>query len=591
MTEGRKRTDLDLVRRVLRQARPFARYIVGAFLLGLLATPLALLTPLPLMLVVDHVIGSEPLPALLAGVLPADPSALLPVVAVLLVLVALLQNLQAMSSGALTAWVGEHLTLRFRGQLFDHVQRLSIAHHDRSGSNDQLYRIQWDAPAIRHLVIDGAIPCVTSAMTLLAMLYVTFRIDWQLTAIAVAVAPVLFLLARAWRARLRTQARELKRNESAGMAVAQEVMSSLRVVKVFGQEAREQRRFVRRSEEVAGVRVRVAWAEGRLGLMVGTTVAIGTAAVMTVGAIGVRNGTLRLGELLLAMGYLAQLYAPVKTISKKTASMQLHLAAAERAFELLESTPEVLEAPHARPLSRAAGAVRFCDVGFAYDGGRTVLQRTNLDVPAGSRIGIAGRTGAGKSTLVGLLCRLYEPTHGRILLDGVDIAEYRVADLRRQFAIVMQEPILFSTTIAENIAYGCPDASQAEIEAAAVAANAHEFITAQPAGYQAQVGERGVRLSGGERQRITLARAFLKDAPILILDEPTSALDVATEASVLEALERLMRGRTCFLIAHRASTLANCDQLFVLADGSLSRAELPRAGGAAARRVRGDLAP
>ena len=569
------KTDLALVRRVLAEARPFARQVLLVFLLGLLAAPLALLTPLPLKLAVDHVIGAAPLPAFAAAVLPAAPSAttLLAIAAGLLVLIALLQQLHGMAYAALCAYTGEHLTLRFRARLFEHVQRLSIAHHDSIGSTDPLYRIQYDAPAIRSLVIDGAIPSVSAVATLLAMLYVALQIDWRLAAVALAVSPLLFVLSRAFKARLREQSREVKGLESSGMAVVQEVMGSLRLVKVFGQEQREQGRFVRHFDAGVRARVRMAWAEGSLGLLTGVTTAVGMAAALTVGVLDVRAGTLTLGNLLLVMGYLAQLYAPVKTISRKTASLQLYLASAERAFELLDRAPEVLEQPHARPLARAAGAISFRDVAFSYDGSRPVLRNISFDVPRGTRVGIAGRTGAGKSTLVGLLCRLYEPSAGRILLDGVDIAEYRLADLRRQFAIVLQEPVLFATSIAENIAYGRPDATPEAIAAAAAAANAHEFVCALPDGYQTQVGERGVRLSGGERQRIALARAFLKDAPILILDEPTSALDVATEGKVLEALERLQRGRTCFVIAHRASTLADCDQLFALADGTLARVE------------------
>jgi ATP-binding cassette subfamily B protein len=270
------------------------------------------------------------------------------------------------------------------------------------------------------------------------------------------------------------------------------------------------------------------------------------------------------------MAYLGKLYEPVKTLGKQLATKLRALASAERVFALLDETPDVPERPDARPLQRAAGAVVFQDVSFGYREGPAVLHHVTFDAPAGARVGIAGRTGAGKSTLMNLLTRFYDPHAGRVLLDGVDLRDYRLADLRNQFAIVLQEPVLFSASIAENIGYGRAGAAQEEIVAAAKAADAHDFIEALPKGYQTQVGERGMCLSGGERQRISLARAFLKDAPILILDEPTSSVDFKTEAAIVAAMERLMSGRTTFLIAHRPAMLERCDLLLRVEHGRLS---------------------
>jgi ATP-binding cassette subfamily B protein len=351
--------------------------------------------------------------------------------------------------------------------------------------------------------------------------------------------------------------------------VVQEVLTALRVVKAFGQEDREHQRFVRHSREGMRARFRLLLAEGAYGLAVGLTTAVGTAAVLFIGIRHVQTGALTLGDLLLVMGYLAQLYGPLKTISSKAASLQSRLAGAERAFALLAEAPDVAERPNARPLARAAGAVSFRNVSFGYEQGRAVLQDVSFEIGPGTRLGIVGTTGAGKTTLISLLTRFYDPAAGQVLLDGVDLREYKLADLRNQFAIVQQEPVLFSTSIAENIAYACPGASEEDIIAAAGAANAHEFIVNLPDGYQTRVGERGMRLSGGERQRIALARAFLKDAPILILDEPTSSVDVRTEAGIMEALERLMSGRTTLLIAHRLSTLQDCDLLARVENGRL----------------------
>jgi ATP-binding cassette subfamily B protein len=295
--------------------------------------------------------------------------------------------------------------------------------------------------------------------------------------------------------------------------------------------------------------------------------------VLYFGVRSVQAGTITLGSLLVVMAYLAQLYVPLQTMSRQVASLQAHLASAERAFTLLDEAPDVPERPSARPLVRARGEVAFESVSFGYETARPLLDNVSLKVEGGTRVGIAGRTGAGKSTLLGLLTRFFDPTAGAIYLDGVDLRDYRVADLRNQFAVVLQDPVLFSTTIGENIAYGRPGASQEEIAGAARAAGIDEFIASLPLAYDTPVGERGMTLSGGERQRISLARAFLKDAPILILDEPTSAVDVRTEAAIIEAMERLMAGRTTFMVAHRLSTLESCNLRLIVEGGAVRIAD------------------
>jgi len=306
------------------------------------------------------------------------------------------------------------------------------------------------------------------------------------------------------------------------------------------------------------VQVGLSRAEGTFGMLIALLMGLGSGAVLLVGARQVQAGALTVGNLVLVMAYLQQLYEPLQTISKKAGSMQSALASAERVFSLLDQAPDLVEAHHARPLKRAAGAIAFRDVWFSYDGDDPVLRDISFKLEPNTSVGVAGATGAGKTTLVNLLARFYDPTVGRIELDGIDLREYRIADLRAQLSIVLQEPVLFSTSIAENIAYADPSAAHAQVEAAAEAANAREFIAALPDGFQTPVGERGMRLSGGERQRISLARAFLKDAPVLILDEPTSAVDLGTEALIMEAMRRLMAGRTTVMIAHRLATLDDC---------------------------------
>lgn len=578
-------SDLTLYRRLLAQARPYWLHLLALFAVGLLATPVALLTPLPLKIVVDSVLGPHPLPAWLGSWLPGtatgSATGVLALAVGLLIAIALLGQLQGLAATLLRTYVGEQLVLDFRARLLHQMQRLSLTYHDTRGTADALYRLQYDAPAVQYIAVDGVIPFVTAAVTVVSMISITARIDWQLALVALAISPALFLLSRAYRGRLRRQSRAVKKLESAALSLAQETLGALRVVKAFGMEHRETERFVGRSREGLRARIGLALLDGRFGTLVGLTTAGGTAAVLFIGVHHVRAGTLTLGQLLVVISYLAQLYDPLKAISRKAAGLQSFLASAERAFSLLDAAPDVPErtSPPPRPLARAAGAVEFRHVSFAYEEGRSVLQDVTFDVAPGTRVAVMGQTGAGKTTLVSLLTRFYDPSAGAILLDGVDVREFRLRDLRDQFAIVLQNPVLFSTTIAENIAYGRPGADERDIIAAAQAAGAHEFILRQPRGYETQVGERGQKLSGGERQRIALARAFLKDAPLLILDEPTSAVDLKTEALILEALERLMRGRTVFLITHRPHPLAQCELRLQLEHGQVVELAPSVAGG------------
>ncbi len=578
MIASLRRSDLRVLGRLLGQARPYWPHLAAILVLDLLATPLALFTPVPLKLAVDHVVGSAPLPGPLAALLPSAVAGsrpgLLGVVAAMQVAVLLLLHLRDWAWYVLRARAGEGVTLAFRTRLFRHAQRLSLAFHDRRGTADAIYRIQWDAPSIQWLTIDGLIPFVAAAVMLVTMVGVIAWIDLRLAVVALAVAPVLFALSRAFDRRTRHRYHHVKDLETRALGVIQEALGALRVVKAFGREDSEQQRFLERSAAGMRARLRLSVLEGGFGLLVNLTTAVGGAVVLFLGVQQVLAGTLSLGALLAVLAYLGQLYRPLETISRQVASLQDSMAGVRRALELLDQVPEVRERPHARSLPRAAGAVEFRRVSFAYER-RPVLREVSFRVAPGTRVGIVGPTGAGKSTLVSLLARFYDPTDGQILLDGLDIRDYRLADLRRQFAFVLQDPVLFSTTIRENIAYGRPGASLDEVQAAARAANADGFIAALPEGYDTVVGERGLTLSGGERQRLAIARAFLKDAPLLILDEPTSALDARTEGLVVDALERLMRGRTTFTIAHRLSTLRHADWLLVLDHGRLVAAGPP----------------
>jgi ATP-binding cassette subfamily B protein len=348
------------------------------------------------------------------------------------------------------------------------------------------------------------------------------------------------------------------------------VLTSIRVVKAFSREDYERERFVEKSQKRLREMLRLQVLQMKFDMASTLVYGMSSAITLSIGILHVRNGSLSLGNLLLVIGYLGQLYGPLRSVSRRTNQLQSALAGAERAFAVLDEVPDVNDRPNARAMARAIGAIEFRSVGFGYSPDHRVLHDISFRVPAGARVGIAGPTGSGKTTLLTLMTRFYDPASGEILLDDADLREVKLSDLRNQFAIVHQDPVLFSTSLSENILYGRPGASQADVEAAARAANAHDFIVQLPDGYDTLVGERGMRLSGGERQRVALARAFLKDAPVLLLDEPTSSVDVKTEGVIMEALDRLMRGRTTFMIAHRLSTLEHCDVVLELANGRLT---------------------
>jgi len=477
--------------------------------------------------------------------------------------------LQSLAAWWLQTYTGEKLVWDFRARLLNHVQRLPLMFHDRYGATDSVYRIQHDAPSIQYVTIQGLVPLMTAVFTLVAMIVVTARMDVILALIALTITPALFLLSLGCSRIVRKRSETIKNLDSSALAVIQEVIGSIRVIKAFGQENREHDRFVRRSAKRMSQQVRLSIQQAAFNVLIGLTIAFGTAAALYFGVRHVRAGTLTIGSLLMIMAYIAQIYQPLQTLTGKVTDLQVWLASLDRTFALLDQQPEIAERPGAHRIAAARGAFEFRNVSFAYDESGRGLQDLSFHIPAGTRVGIVGATGAGKTTLLNLLMRFYDPSAGEVLLDGQDIREYRIADLRKQYAVVLQEPVLFASSIAENIAYGKPDASDEEITAAATAAASHDFILNLPEGYDTQVGERGSRLSGGERQRISLARAFLRNSPILILDEPTSSVDVHTEAAIMEATERLISGRTTFMIAHRLSTLKTCDLILVLDQGRL----------------------
>lgn len=489
----------------------------------------------------------------------------------LLLAIAVLSSAQSLVSWLLQTYTGERLVHDFRAQLLWHAQRLSLAFHDRRGANDTAFRIQYDAPAVQTLLIQGVIPLLTSFCGFIAVLAVTMRISPRLAGISLIISPVLYVLARNSSKKVRSGYDEVKELDSSAMLVLYEALAAVRSVKAFGQESYQDELFRRKSRLRMKEQLRLASIQAGFHVLIGLSIAGATAVALVIGITQVRESIITVGELLLVMAYMAQLYEPMRTISTKIPELQASLSSLSRATALLDEKEEMTSPADAVPIERVQGNVSMRNVSFHYGAAtRKVLQDVTFEVAAGARVGIIGASGSGKSTLINLITRFYDPAEGQVFLDGLDLRQYDLRDLRRQFSIVLQEPMLFSTTVAGNIAYGNLNATREEVIEVAKLANAHEFIERLPQGYNTPIGEKGIRLSGGERQRIAIARAFLKNAPIVILDEPTSAVDVKTEAAIMGGIQNLAQGRTTFMIAHRLSTLEKCDVVLVMKDGRLN---------------------
>jgi ATP-binding cassette subfamily B protein len=560
-------------RRALQEVRAYWAVLALILVLGLVWIPVSLLLPLPLKILVDNVLGDHPLAGLAAWIVPGslagDAGSLTAVAIGLSIMLAFFGAAHRLGDWLLRESVADRMVHGYRGKLLLHGMRMPDLQHAAGGVLDLGYRINQDAPALQWTAVYGLIPVVISLSTLASTLYVTAAISTKLALLAIVTAVPMIGLMHGWQGRLKAKWHTAKEEESLAQGVVHEVLGALRVVTLFGQERRETARFLDQSGRAVAARHRALRIEGLLAALLTLSTALGTAAILYLGVRDVQAHVLSVGDLLMVMTYIAQLYAPLQAIGTHIMGQQHAMASAERAFAVLDRPLGITDCPGAKPRAHAVGDVRLEGVAFAYEGRAPVLRSVDLDVPAGTCVALVGRTGAGKTTVVNLLTRMFDPDTGAVLLDDVDLRDWRLDDLRRQFAVVPQEPILFSTTIGENIAYGRPEATPAEIATAARLARVHDFIAALPEGYATKVGERGFRLSGGERQRIALARAFLKDAPLLILDEPTSALDQQTESAILETLERLMQGRTTFLVTHRPALLRLADMRLRIEDGSV----------------------
>lgn len=558
--------------RILGYLRPFWKLATLSVVLTVLDALVDLLSPWPLKILVDNVLGNTPLPPLLdrpVGSLFEDRFLLLALVVASGLGITLLNSGLTVINNFVQAKVDQGMVLNFRSDLFQHTQRLSLAFHDQRRTGDFMNRINYQASSIGDLTM--MVPTLAqSLLTLVGMFVVTLMIDVQLALLALTVVPFLYYSIGYYARRIQPRLMQVKGLEGQSLTIIHEAMSMLRVILAFCREPYEHRKFRTQGETAVDARVRITVRQTAFSLAVNVITASGTALVLGFGAYKVLQNELTVGHLLVVMSYIAAVYTPLQTISSAVAPIQDLLVNLRMSFELLDTDPEIKDAPNAIHLEKAQGRISFEGVDFSYQSRTDTLKNISFEAQAGQVIAVVGPTGAGKTTLVSLIPRFYDPQQGRILLDGQDIRTLTVRSLREQISLVLQEPLLFSGTIAENIRYGRLEATQEEIIQAAQDANAHDFIMRLPQQYETKLGERGAQLSGGERQRICVARAFLKDAPILILDEPTSAIDSKTEAVILEALDRLMVGRTTFMIAHRLSTVHHADKILVLQHGELT---------------------
>ena len=567
---------MSIYRRVLRYYRPYLSQTVLGLVLTLAGIGLNLLKPWPFKIIVDYVLGAAAdqgqgtsALTLLQRTFGTSQQRQIAGLCVVLIAIQFLWGIMNLLANFLFVKIGLQALLNLRTELYAYLQSLSLKFHDARRSSDSSFRVAYDSQAIQTMFNQGFTNIFGSVITLVGTFVVMVGIDWQLTLLSLGVVPIIVTAIYYFAQRIRSQSTVIHEQDSALLAQAQEGLSSVRMVHAFGREEWEVRQFQQRARQSLRANLRLTLTNVNSAMVISTLMVIGTAAMYYVGTLHVLAGSLTLGSLLVFSAYLLMLYQPLESLTYTTWAMEGAAAGAQRCFEVLDRADDVVDSPKAVAISDASGALRFQNVSFGYADERPVLHDIDLEIEPNQIVGIVGGTGAGKSTLLSLVPRFYDPTAGKVTLDGRDVREITKKSLRAQIGIVLQDTLLFSTTVRENIAYGRPDASQSEIEEAARRAQADEFICALPQGYDSLVGERGGHLSVGQRQRIGIARAFLKNAPILLLDEPTSALDPTTEATIMDTIKELMRGRTTLIVTHRLATIHGVDRIIVLERGRL----------------------
>jgi len=550
--------------------RPYRRTLIFLTCATVFAAGFGLAEPWPLAVILNQVLNEENPGGFVAKVYGENPEAIVLLLSMLILrfVIVVAGNGFTVLNHYLGSKTEQNMVLDLRSDLFDHVQRLSLTFHDQRQTGALMSQINNQAAAVGTIVM--VIPPVAEALlTLAGMLAITALIDWELAALSLVVVPLLFWSFGVYGKRIVPRLQRVQELEWRSLSIVHEAMSMLRVIVTFGREDHEHRKFREQGKVAVDERVKLTVSQSLYTLGVQTASAAGLSLILGVGAWHVMQGKLSVGELIIVLTYMASVYQPLEQLSTTVGMIHEELVQFNASLNLLDMDPEVKESPDAVDLGRISGWVTAENVSFAYSSRKRTLEDISFRAAPGERVAVVGHTGAGKSTLMSLLIRFYDPKEGRIAFDGVDIRDAGLASLRDQISVVLQDPLLFSGTIAENIRYGSLEASDEQIVAAARAANAHDFISRLPDGYDTILGERGAQISGGERQRICVARAFLRDAPILILDEPTSSIDSKTEDVILDSLEMLMEGRTSFMIAHRLSTVRHADQILVMQDGRI----------------------
>ncbi|HLW34812.1 MAG TPA: ABC transporter ATP-binding protein [Chthoniobacterales bacterium] len=578
---------MSIYRRVLAYYRPFIGKSFLGLALSLVGIALNLLKPWPFKIIVDDIIPNKlfDLPEVLKSLGGANSTIL--ALCLALVVIQLFWGITNWVTNYIFVKIGLEALLKIRTDIYTHLQRLSLKFHDAQRSSDSTFRVAYDSQALQTIYNKGFTGVFGSVITLVGTFIVMVRIDWELTLLSLGIVPLLIAVIYFFAHRIRRESTLIQEQESAVLVQAQEGLSSIRMVHAFGREDWEVRQFQQRAEQSLQANLRLTLTNINSALVISTLMVIGTAAMYYVGTMHVLAGSLTLGSLLVFSAYLLMLYQPLESLTYTTWAMEGATAGAKRCFEVLDRHDDVADAPDAVAISETKGAIQFQQVSFGYKDEREILHDIDLKIEPNQIMALVGGTGAGKSTLLSLVPRFYDPSAGSVSLDGRDLRKITKKSLRAQIGIVLQDTLLFSTTIRENIAYGRPEATEEEIIDAAKRAQADQFIQQMPEGYSSQVGERGGHLSVGQRQRIGIARAFLKNAPILLLDEPTSALDPTTESAIMDTIKELMRGRTTLIVTHRLATIHNVDLIVVIENGSVVEKgrgeELVRRGGVYAK--------
>jgi ATP-binding cassette subfamily B protein len=558
---------------VLTSLRPYRGRVALLTVLLVSEIGLGALQPWPLAIVIDYVLGSKPFPAAIAPYLAAiapHPFALLIVVVIGGVVLQVVNQFVSAYGTQVQVDTGQRMVYDLRRRLFEHLSGLGLHHHLTTSTADAVYRVDVDAYSIENLVMSGIFPLITSVTALTIMFVILVRLNLTIALLSLTVVPFLYMCLRYYTSTLVNREERVKELESKLLSRLYETFGAIRLVKSFSRETHELERYVAAGETTMKARIAITWQSSLFSVVVSTITILGTALIVIVGGSYVLNGRLTIGELYVVINYLGAVYGPLSAIAHTTGQLQGALAGTKRVRAMFALMPETVDQPDAVDASGIRGDIRVENVGFTYPNGKEVLRSISFTAKPGEMIALVGLTGAGKTTLVSLIPRFYDASVGRVAIDGTDVRKYKVRSLRERISIVLQDPMLFQGTIAANIRYGRLDATREEIEEAARDAHAHDFIARLPKGYDTEVAEAGGGLSGGERQRLSIARAILKDAPILILDEPTSSLDAISEEIVFAAIRRLRAGRTTIVIAHRLSTVRDADRILVLDGGQIA---------------------